>query len=126
MKGKLDLGSLLVSEDRYKRKYNGNCRLDVILCGICLCLYEVSREPCSVLCSGRFVQVQKMTSPWCVLGNKITSLGLVDFPKRTHMSDSGISCVVIFPDSTTHTFTVSVSTNKCVTVDVPKIEVQCN
>ncbi|XP_060756127.1 tyrosine-protein phosphatase non-receptor type 3 isoform X2 [Neoarius graeffei] len=48
-----------------------------------------------------------MTSPWCVLGNKITSLGLVDLSKRTHVSNSGISCTVIFPDSTTHTFTVS-------------------
>ncbi|KAF4075935.1 hypothetical protein AMELA_G00224600 [Ameiurus melas] len=48
-----------------------------------------------------------MTSPWCALGNKITSLGLADLSKRTHMSNSGISCVVIFPDSRTHTFTVS-------------------
>ncbi|TSK20251.1 Tyrosine-protein phosphatase non-receptor type 3 [Bagarius yarrelli] len=47
-----------------------------------------------------------MTSPWCALGNKITSLGLVDLHKRTHMSNSGMSCVVIFPDSTSHTFTV--------------------
>ncbi|KAG7317820.1 hypothetical protein KOW79_018855 [Hemibagrus wyckioides] len=48
-----------------------------------------------------------MTSPWCAIGNKISSLGLVDLPKRTHMSNSGISCVVMFPDITAHTFTVS-------------------
>ncbi|XP_027028180.2 tyrosine-protein phosphatase non-receptor type 3 isoform X1 [Tachysurus fulvidraco] len=48
-----------------------------------------------------------MNSAWCALGNKITSLGLVDLPKLTHVSSSGISCVVIFPDSKTHTFTVS-------------------
>ncbi|XP_053343530.1 tyrosine-protein phosphatase non-receptor type 3 [Clarias gariepinus] len=48
-----------------------------------------------------------MTSPWCTLGNKITSLGLVDLSKRAHMSNSGISCIVLLPDSTTHTFTVS-------------------
>ncbi|XP_046689647.1 tyrosine-protein phosphatase non-receptor type 3 [Silurus meridionalis] len=48
-----------------------------------------------------------MTSPWCALGNKITSLGLIDLSKRTHMSNSAISCLVLFPDSTVQTFTVS-------------------
>ncbi|XP_062842012.1 tyrosine-protein phosphatase non-receptor type 3 [Trichomycterus rosablanca] len=48
-----------------------------------------------------------MTSPWCALGNKISSLGLVDISKHTHMPNSGIVCIVLFPDSSTQTFTVS-------------------
>ncbi|XP_036414108.1 tyrosine-protein phosphatase non-receptor type 3 [Colossoma macropomum] len=48
-----------------------------------------------------------MTSPWCALGNKISSLGLSDLSKHTHTPRSSILCVVLFPDSTTHTFTVS-------------------
>ncbi|XP_066529806.1 tyrosine-protein phosphatase non-receptor type 3 [Hoplias malabaricus] len=48
-----------------------------------------------------------MTSPWCALGNKISSLGLSDISKHTHNSRSSVLCIVLFPDSTTHTFTVS-------------------
>jgi len=50
-----------------------------------------------------------MTSPWCMLGNKITALGRADLSKHTHMSRSGLLCVVLFPDGTTQNFTVSVS-----------------
>lgn len=48
-----------------------------------------------------------MTSPWCVLGNKITALGRADLSKHTHMPRSGLLCVVLFPDGTTQNFTVS-------------------
>ncbi|XP_055066080.1 tyrosine-protein phosphatase non-receptor type 3 isoform X2 [Misgurnus anguillicaudatus] len=48
-----------------------------------------------------------MTSPWCVLGNKITSLGWADLSKHTHMPHSGLICVVLFPDGTTQNFTVN-------------------
>ncbi|XP_065116918.1 tyrosine-protein phosphatase non-receptor type 3 [Paramisgurnus dabryanus] len=48
-----------------------------------------------------------MTSPWCVLGNKITSLGWADLSKHTHMPHSGLLCVVLFPDGTTQNFTVN-------------------
>ncbi|XP_016365464.1 tyrosine-protein phosphatase non-receptor type 3-like [Sinocyclocheilus rhinocerous] len=47
-----------------------------------------------------------MTSPWCVLGNKITALGRADLSKHTHMPRSGLLCVVLFPDGTTQNFTV--------------------
>uniref|UniRef100_A0AAR2KI19 protein-tyrosine-phosphatase n=1 Tax=Pygocentrus nattereri TaxID=42514 RepID=A0AAR2KI19_PYGNA len=48
-----------------------------------------------------------MTSPWCALGNKISSLGLSDLSKHTHAPRSSILCGVLFPDGTAHTFTVS-------------------
>uniref|UniRef100_A0A671MTZ3 protein-tyrosine-phosphatase n=1 Tax=Sinocyclocheilus anshuiensis TaxID=1608454 RepID=A0A671MTZ3_9TELE len=48
-----------------------------------------------------------MTSPWCMLGNKITALGRADLSKHTHMPRSGLLCVVLFPDGTTQNFTVS-------------------
>ncbi|RXN30416.1 tyrosine- phosphatase non-receptor type 3-like protein [Labeo rohita] len=48
-----------------------------------------------------------MTSPWCVLGNKITALGLADLSKHTHMPRTGLICVVLFPDGTTQNFTVT-------------------
>uniref|UniRef100_A0A8B9HD44 protein-tyrosine-phosphatase n=1 Tax=Astyanax mexicanus TaxID=7994 RepID=A0A8B9HD44_ASTMX len=47
-----------------------------------------------------------MTSPWCALGNKISSLGLPDLSKHTHMQRSSITCVVLFPDVTMHSFSV--------------------
>ncbi|XP_026084293.1 tyrosine-protein phosphatase non-receptor type 3-like isoform X1 [Carassius auratus] len=47
-----------------------------------------------------------MTSPWCVLGNKITALGRADL-KHSHMPRCGLLCVVLFPDGTTQNFTVS-------------------
>lgn len=47
-----------------------------------------------------------MTSPWCALGNKISSLGL-EFTKHTQMPNSSIPCVVKFPDNTVHTFNVA-------------------
>ncbi|ROL47774.1 Tyrosine-protein phosphatase non-receptor type 3 [Anabarilius grahami] len=48
-----------------------------------------------------------MTSPWCMLGNKITALGRADLSKHTHMPRSGLLCVVLFPDGTSQNFTVS-------------------
>uniref|UniRef100_A0A8C1J0Y4 protein-tyrosine-phosphatase n=1 Tax=Cyprinus carpio TaxID=7962 RepID=A0A8C1J0Y4_CYPCA len=48
-----------------------------------------------------------MTSPWCMLGNKITALGRADLSKHTHMPRCGLLCVVLFPDGTTQNFTVS-------------------
>ncbi|XP_043118008.1 tyrosine-protein phosphatase non-receptor type 3 isoform X2 [Puntigrus tetrazona] len=48
-----------------------------------------------------------MTSPWCMLGNKITALGRADLSKHTHMPRSGLLCVVLFPDGTTQNFTVN-------------------
>uniref|UniRef100_A0A672SFA1 protein-tyrosine-phosphatase n=1 Tax=Sinocyclocheilus grahami TaxID=75366 RepID=A0A672SFA1_SINGR len=48
-----------------------------------------------------------MTSPWSVLGNKITALGRADLSKHTHMPRCGLLCVVLFPDGTTQNFTVS-------------------
>ncbi|TRY84566.1 hypothetical protein DNTS_001311 [Danionella cerebrum] len=48
-----------------------------------------------------------MTSPWCMLGNKITALGRADLSKHTSMPRSGLVCMVLFPDATTKHFTVS-------------------
>lgn len=50
-----------------------------------------------------------MTSPWCVLGNKITALGRADLSKHTRMPRSGLQCEVLLPDGTTPNFTIGVS-----------------